>query len=621
MSPSRTCIRTAVAVLVALLVVQVVATPVAAVDGGGTAPPTTTTDPADADAGGPFADRHAPNGPAVNTSYTFASDERAGVVRLTVAYTLPDSVTVFRVRLPGIAGSSVSVADSDGFDRRDQTTFEWTRSASTRTPTLDLRLTVPTDHIAAGSRGVERDEWAFATAPRTGVGITYSGPRPRFVSTTTVERTGYGADRMAFMGPHDVVETDEGTEAVTFVVGNDTAAANLSSARAFLDRARGRFDFGVRRDRLVVFVLPTEDHAAAAEGTFVTGEASGDAFWVTADATRVTEPENAFAHEYVHSRLGGVGNGSAAWLTEATAEYYGYLSTLNAGGASYEAFYGATTAERFAPNRTAVVLADRESWRGTLGDYEKGAHVLAALDAEIRDRTRGERTLYDVFVTTRAFDDYDAFRAQVVETTGDDAIGPWLDRYVTTDALPPVPDDPTRYVHGPDLDPDGDGLTSRAEVENDPETNPFTADTDADGLDDAREHEIGTDPTDPDTDGDALSDATERTVGTDPTSPDTDGDGTNDAIDAYPTDPSVRTDRPKRSVEGGTEATDGRSTDSATTADDGTTRGDDVTTERVEATGEEIAERVDTPGFGAGLAVAAGALVGMRLLLQNRDSS
>jgi hypothetical protein len=610
-----------VAVLVSLLVVQVVATPVAAVGGGEPASPTVSTDPAAAAAGAPFPDRHAPNDPVVNTSYAFASDERAGVVRLTVTYALPDSVTVFRVRLPGVAGSSVSVADSDGFDRRDETTFEWTRSASTRTPTLDLRLTVPTDHIAAGSRGVERDEWAFATAPQTGVGITYSGPRPQFVSTTTVEGTGYGADRMAFMGSHDVVEADGGTEAVTFVVGNDTAAANLSAARAFLDRARGRFDFGVRRERLVVFVLPTEDRAADAEGTFVTGEASGDAFWVTADATRVAAPENAFAHEYVHSRLGGVGNGSAAWLTEATAEYYGYLSTLNAGGTSYEAFYGATTAERFAPNRTAVVLADRESWRGTLGDYEKGAHVLAALDAEIRDRTGGERTLYDVFVTTRSFDDYDAFRAQVIETTGDDAIGPWLDRYVTTDALPPVPDDPTRYVHGPDLDPDGDGLTSREEIETDPATNPFAADTDADGLDDARERELGTDPTDPDTDGDTLSDATERAVGTDPTTADTDGDGTNDAIDAYPTDPSVRTERPERSVEERTEAAAEPSTDSTITAGEDTTRGDGVATERVEATGEGVVERVDTPGFGASVAVAAGALVGIRLLLQNRDSS
>jgi hypothetical protein len=342
---------------------------------------------------------------------------------------------------------------------------------------------------------------------------------------------------------------------------------------------------------------------------------------VTADATAVAAPENAFTHEYVHSRLGEVGNGSAAWLTEATAEYYGYLSTLNAGGTSYEAFYGATTAERFAPNRTAVVLADRESWRGTLGDYEKGAHVLAALDAEIRDRTGGERTLYDVFVTTRTFDDYDAFRAQVVETTGDDAIGPWLDRYVTTDALPPLPDDPARYVHGPDLDPDGDGLTSQEEVEGDPQTNPFAADTDADGLDDAREREIGTDPTDPDTDGDALSDATERAVGTDPTDPDTDGDGTNDAIDAYPTDPSVRTDRPERSVEGGTAVAAEPSTEPSTTLDEGATRGDGVTTERVEATGEGVGERVDTPGFGPVVAVVAGALVGMRLLLQNRDSS
>ncbi|MFB6256285.1 MAG: hypothetical protein ABEH58_06095 [Haloplanus sp.] len=60
---------------------------------------------------------------------------------------------------------------------------------------------------------------------------------------------------------------------------------------------------------------------------------------------------------------------------------------------------------------------------------------------------------------------------------GVDALGPWVDRYVTTDALPPLPDDPSAFVYAPDLDPDGDGTASGEETSRG--TNPFVADASA----------------------------------------------------------------------------------------------------------------------------------------------
>lgn len=61
-------------------------------------------------------------------------------------------------------------------------------------------------------------------------------------------------------------------------------------------------------------------------------------------------------------------------------------------------------------------------------------------------------------------------------------------------------------------------------------TDPDSADTDNDGLDDWAElYEAGTDPWDPDTDNDGLSDGDEIALGTNPHSSDTDGDGLPDA--------------------------------------------------------------------------------------------
>ncbi|WP_158058199.1 hypothetical protein [Halorussus halophilus] len=96
------------------------------------------------------------------------------------------------------------------------------------------------------------------------------------------------------------------------------------------------------------------------------------------------------------------------------------------------------------------------------------------------------------------------------------------------------------------LDVDGDGIAGTDELG---ETNPFSGDTDGDGLDDDTEYEFGSDPTVADTDGDGLSDREELygnpagdgtyTYGnivawekSDPRSKDTDGDGIPDAKEA-----------------------------------------------------------------------------------------
>lgn len=90
-----------------------------------------------------------------------------------------------------------------------------------------------------------------------------------------------------------------------------------------------------------------------------------------------------------------------------------------------------------------------------------------------------------------------------------------------------------------DLDPDGDGLTTR--VEKGIGTDPMNPDTDGDGLNDGDEVlKYHTDPLNPDTDGEGLADGQEvLKYHTDPLKADTDGDGLSDADEVlrYHTDP------------------------------------------------------------------------------------
>lgn len=396
----------------------------------------------------------------VEQETTVALDD--GDVVATVAYRLPDRVRGLTVRLPALDGSATLV-EARGFRRVDDTEFEWTDQSN---PSLTIRVPSDARRVVAG------DGWALAVRPNVRVSYSFRGDDPGFRSTYAVSGEGYAADPLAYLGPHQTSAVRASGERTTLVVADAVGDVRLGPARRFLRIAPGRFDFGVRRDQTTAFVLPERTSESQRRLAGATAQTS---FWVGPRAVRMTRTETAFSHEYVHTRLGVVGEGSAAWLTEGSAEYFGHAFALNAGAGDYDEFRSGIEAERYAPDEQPVTLADRSTWRGTLGNYEKGAHVLAALDAEIRERTDGEHTLADVFAARAGepFESHEAFARTVREVTGAN-LGPWLDRYVRGEELPPVPEDSSAFVYGADLDPDADGESSDAERR--AGTNPFVAD-------------------------------------------------------------------------------------------------------------------------------------------------
>ncbi len=413
--------------------------------------------------------------PALASSPTGATDgpiaERVTVgpagdetVEARIAYDLPPGVNELVVTVRALERGDARLVALEGFERRAEG-LAWTGGAD---PAVRIALD-GTASPSAGTGVVTGDGWALLARPATSFSYRYQGPTPTVERSLAVAGRGYAADGLAYVGPVERTTVTAGGERATLVVG---AAANVSTvtpALSFLRTAPGRFDLGVRRDRLTAFVLPAGESAT---GRHVTGVTVETAFWVRPEAVAFERTGTAFTHEYVHTRLGRQGNGSAAWLTEGIAEYVGRLAALNAGAGSYEGFRRGLRADRYAPNRTAVVLAEPTTWRATLADYRKGAHVLAALDAEIRRRT--DRTLVGVIAARPGpYADHAAFREAVVAETGAPALGDWIDRYVAGEALPPPPTEPRHAVLGGGLDPDGDGVTSAREVARD--RHPFVA--------------------------------------------------------------------------------------------------------------------------------------------------
>ncbi|MFB6195242.1 MAG: hypothetical protein ABEI80_03660 [Haloplanus sp.] len=437
----------------------------------GTATGATVASPGEAASWAPAADATAAptapqqDRPVVRQVGIVSRNDEPGSISLTFEYRIPPSVEGLRVGVPVASISGVTVESMDGFERTETTRFLW--DTGTARPTVTFRLAV-TDSLSGGVRGVERGDWALASEPNTRVQVR-ADQRPVRIDTFEVasDEPGYARSHLAYLGPHERRNVTVADERATYVLGAENV--DIERSAAFLRTANRHFDFGIHHDTVTVFVLPLgEEDTEGVEAATV-----DTAFWVGETDLQFERTGSVFAHEYVHTRLGTVGTGSAAWLTEATAEYYGRLFAFNDGVGTYDAFLDGLRATNYTADRRSVTLAEPDTWRGTTAHYAKGAHVLAALDAEIQRRTGGERTLRDVFEgRTEPFPNYRAFRLAVVQVAGDD-IGPWLDRYVLGDALPPLPEEPRYYVAAPSLDPDGDGMASGAEL--DAGRHPFVA--------------------------------------------------------------------------------------------------------------------------------------------------
>lgn len=418
------------AVLLALLAfLALVVVPVAA---GATTPTAATTGATTNDSVATTGTAAGAGPDALDRIYYLAlTPDDPGVVRVRVEFVVPEDVSALTATVPGDA----TVRGTRGFRQHTERKYDWTRT--TQRPTITYRWpvnrTVDRGRESSGSGGylfVDAGPWAVLRAPN--VRVTYSGTDERLELVDAVEINGSGATggRIVYLGEYEEHTAEAAGQRFRLVV---PAAAEETPPPADVLASVGTLaerNVGPRDPEVFVVAAPTTVEWGSTGLQIDPGDA-----WVR-DAQRLDSPNNVWLHEYIHTRQVYRAEPETRWTVEGMAEYYAALGALDQRRIEYGAFRRHL---RMGTKATYddVVLADPDTWQGTLAKYRKGSLVMAAIDRQVRLATDGQRTLGDVLVRVnrKGTLSQTAF-LDAVEAVAGPEVREYARRYTETSATP-----------------------------------------------------------------------------------------------------------------------------------------------------------------------------------------
>lgn len=348
-----------------------------------------------------------------------------GSIEVHAGFDIPEDVTSLTARVPAAA----TVTASEGFVRRTERKYDW--QGTTQEPSLTYDLAV--NHTASGEQGgrtgyfyVDAGEWAIVRSPQ--VGITYSGygERPPIVRDVRVDGQGVAGSSLSYLGPHETYASTAADQRFRLVVPR---AADMVEPPGRVLRAVGEaaraLDVGERDEEVLMIAAPTTVDWGSV------GLQLGDAdFWVR-DVQRLDSPNNAWLHEYVHTRQEYRTTDATRWTVEGFADYYAALLSLRQGRIDYATFRDHL---RRGTRYDDAVLADPATWQ-VPANYRKGALVAGAVDRQVR--LAGGNSLDAAFRRMnreRRLNESEFLAA--VAAAGDGEVREYARRYTVTDAVP-----------------------------------------------------------------------------------------------------------------------------------------------------------------------------------------
>lgn len=367
----------------------------------------------------------------------------------TFEYGPPDSDHAFTATFQSLSFYDFrQVRAAEGFER-DGSTF--VQDGDER-PRVVLEDRLDSSAFEDRDRTFYREDEAFVpVVPRSALGWYGSGDRPPTVREPyTFDGEGYVNADMLYVGAHErATRTLDGEKLVVVVPRSAETDTEPADALEYFTEAH-RLIGGTRLswDEIACFVVPSREvnPDQILDGRVLAGLNIRGSFFVGDAFFEFDTVDNTPLHEYGHTVFGSFGNSDAKWLTEGLAEYYGYWLSLNLGIDDSATFFDTLrTDSRY----ESTTLTHGPTVENSVADYEKGAHVLGALDAEIQRRTDGPATLLDLFQLENAsLTTHNWLKQTVVELADDPELGEWLDTHVDDDELPTLPEDPSYFRLG-----------------------------------------------------------------------------------------------------------------------------------------------------------------------------
>jgi hypothetical protein len=372
-----------------------------------------------------------------------------GAVDVTTRLSIPESTAWLELTLP----EGTDVYDSNGFERVDDRTYEWTETTAEPSLSYEYEGTVRSSGDREGVRFVAAEEWALVRTP--GVRISAEAIEgTEIVRENTVDGEGIASTHMAYLGSYTEHVGSAAGQEIRLVVPE---AAELRSEPdeiiETLEFSAKRLAIGEREPSVFVVAAPTGEHAWASAGLQI---GDGGDMWVR-DAEPVGTARDTWIHEYVHTRQEYAQRPDAdttaetRWTVEGMADYYAALLSYETGAIGYGSFRDRL--EKGATEHPDVRLAEPETWAGTDANYDRGALVFAFVDRRLRIESG---TTLDAVVarlndregelTQRRFLD-------AIGAAGGSELRADVERYTETTATPPIA---TRSEHvaafgGPDV--------------------------------------------------------------------------------------------------------------------------------------------------------------------------
>lgn len=269
----------------------------------------------------------------------------------------------------------------DGFD-----VYAW--DGNTRSPSITYKLNVNNTDNRDRYQTVDAGEWAIVETPS----IPYSWSASEEIEVTTVNRVagpGVSKDGFTFLGEYSTVGANANDQRFQLVIPE---AANLTEdPDAILDNikyASDRLQVGGRDNKVIMIAAPSSNQLQWAHG----GTAHDSIFWVQ-DSIKVDSPNNAWVHEYIHTRQNFNTTEDFEWFIEASAEYYAALYTLQQEQIGFKEFSRSLTEGHNRYGNVILTTTDHPS----PAQYNKGGFVVGRTDQRIRNATNGSGSLTEIF--------------------------------------------------------------------------------------------------------------------------------------------------------------------------------------------------------------------------------